>query len=229
LKYLAINILSCFVDESGDYGGYEVHSPYYIVTLVFHDQAINISEDICRLEANVKPYDDQRRAMHTGPLIRREKDYVNFDKETRKKIFNCLFNFAKHIDIKYKTFVLKKKQFDSIIDLIGKLSKQLSAFIGENLEYFMKYDLINVYYDNGQIELTKILVSIFSTMLNNVNFRKITPSDYKLAQVADLLCTVEMLSQKSDEHNMSKSETGFFNTPRNFRKTYLSALRKKLL
>ena len=31
--------LSIFVDESGDFGEYEKHSPYYIVSMVFHDQA----------------------------------------------------------------------------------------------------------------------------------------------------------------------------------------------
>lgn len=31
--------ISVFVDESGDFGEYEKHSPYYIVTMVFHDQS----------------------------------------------------------------------------------------------------------------------------------------------------------------------------------------------
>ena len=30
--------LSCFVDESGDFGKYEKHSPYYLLTMVFHEQ-----------------------------------------------------------------------------------------------------------------------------------------------------------------------------------------------
>ena len=38
--------LSVCVDESGDFGGYEIHSPYYIVTMVFHDQDIDITERI---------------------------------------------------------------------------------------------------------------------------------------------------------------------------------------
>ncbi len=31
--------LSVFIDESGDFGPYEHHAPYYIITLVFHDQS----------------------------------------------------------------------------------------------------------------------------------------------------------------------------------------------
>ena len=30
--------LSVFIDESGDFGPYEPHAPYYIITLLFHDQ-----------------------------------------------------------------------------------------------------------------------------------------------------------------------------------------------
>ena len=34
--------LSVFVDESGDYGEYRPHSPFYIITMVFHDQTFSI-------------------------------------------------------------------------------------------------------------------------------------------------------------------------------------------
>ena len=30
--------LSIFIDESGDFGEYDYHSPWYIVTMVFHEQ-----------------------------------------------------------------------------------------------------------------------------------------------------------------------------------------------
>ena len=32
--------LSVFVDESGDFGPFEAHSPYYLVSLVLHDQSV---------------------------------------------------------------------------------------------------------------------------------------------------------------------------------------------
>ena len=46
--------LSIFIDESGDFGEYEKHSPYYIVTMIFHDQAADISEDISKLDRELK-------------------------------------------------------------------------------------------------------------------------------------------------------------------------------
>jgi len=38
-----VSELSIFIDESGDFGPYDYRSPYYIITMVFHDQAIDIS------------------------------------------------------------------------------------------------------------------------------------------------------------------------------------------
>ena len=36
--WLEMRELSIFVDESGDFGPYETHAPFYLFTLVFHDQ-----------------------------------------------------------------------------------------------------------------------------------------------------------------------------------------------
>lgn len=43
--------LSVFIDESSDFGPYEYHAPYYIITLVFHNQSSDISEQIKRVLA----------------------------------------------------------------------------------------------------------------------------------------------------------------------------------
>lgn len=29
------NILSVFIDESGDFGPYEIHAPYYLVSMIY--------------------------------------------------------------------------------------------------------------------------------------------------------------------------------------------------
>lgn len=39
-------ILSVFIDESGDFGPYEPHVPYYLVAMVLHNQNIDITENI---------------------------------------------------------------------------------------------------------------------------------------------------------------------------------------
>lgn len=41
--------LSIFIDESGDFGEYDHHSPYYIITMVFHDQQEDIQPAVSKL------------------------------------------------------------------------------------------------------------------------------------------------------------------------------------
>lgn len=43
---MADKILSIFIDESGDFGPYEKHNPYYLVAMVAHNQSVDISEEI---------------------------------------------------------------------------------------------------------------------------------------------------------------------------------------
>ncbi|MEY8433417.1 DUF3800 domain-containing protein, partial [Lachnospiraceae bacterium 48-42] len=45
--------LSIFIDESGDFGEYDHHSPWYIVTMVFHEQDISIQESMEYLNRGV--------------------------------------------------------------------------------------------------------------------------------------------------------------------------------
>ena len=46
---MADKTLSVFIDESGDFGVYDFHSPNYYVGMVFHEQTIDISENIKNL------------------------------------------------------------------------------------------------------------------------------------------------------------------------------------
>ena len=81
---------------------------------------------------------------------------------------------------------------------------------------------MKVYYDNGQVEVNKILAAVFSTLLDNVEFRKVMPSDYRLFQVADIVCTLKL-----DNHMLSKSEEKFFESDRVLRKNYLKPIANK--
>ena len=221
--------LSVFVDESGDFGSYEAHSPYYIVTLVFHNQSVNIANNIDHLNYKFLQSGLPANPVHAGPLIRKEDEYRNLPLLQRKRIFNFLYNFVRTTNITYRSIIIEKKQLLEEIDLHIQITKRLSAFLKENMEEFLKYERVLVYYDYGQMELTKILVSVFNSVLNNVEFRKVVPTDYKLFQAADLLCTLELLSVKVERKMLSKSERRFFSSERNLNKSYLRAIHKKRL
>ncbi|MBD5513886.1 MAG: hypothetical protein HDR06_04310 [Lachnospiraceae bacterium] len=70
-------ILSVFIDESGDFGPYEAHAPCYLVSMILHNQNIDISENITVFDAHLSNLGYQHHAIHTGPLIRRESVYSN--------------------------------------------------------------------------------------------------------------------------------------------------------
>lgn len=219
--------LSVFVDESGDFGNYEEHSPFYLFTLVFHNQENSITQQIEYLERHIKELDlPENHCFHAGPIIRREDDYKNFDITYRRKCLNAITTFARKTNIKYMSFMVEKRFIKDDLHLNSSLSKQLSSFINSNKKVFDGYDKVVIYYDNGQGELNKILTTVFSILLTNVEFRKVLPVDYKLFQVADLLCTMELVEIKYEKSMQSSTEKGFFGSRRDFYKNYLKPLKK---
>ena len=222
-------MLSVFIDESGDFGTYEYHAPLYLVSMVLHRQENDISQNIMAFDSHLRNLGYENHAIHTGPLIRRESVYSNNLVEERKRLFNALFNFVRKLDFQYSCIKLRKIECPDVITMTLKVSKALADVLRKNESYWNSFDGVIVYYDNGQIELTKILTSVFSTFFTHVEFRKVKPVDYKLFQVADLICTMELLAEKAENNTFTRSEMDFFNNIRDFKKNYLKHMRKKLL
>ena len=59
--------------------------------------------------------------------------------------------------------------------------------------------------------------------------RKVSPVDYKLFQVADLICTMELTNDKANRNALSKSELEFFHSARDFKKNLYKYIEKKKL
>ena len=218
--------LSVFIDESGDFGEYDFRSPYYIITMVFHDQEQNILPAIVRLNQELSNIGMDNLCIHTGPIIRKEEIYATLDIQTRRCIFNKMIAFIRQIDIRYKCFFIEKKNIVDVVEATGKLSKLISQFIRERYQDFLSFDTVKVYYDNGQVEVSKILSSVFNALLSNVEMRRVMPVDYKLFQVADLLCSMELVKLKMENNLFSKSEEIFFGNMRDLKKNYLKPLQK---
>ena len=123
----------------------------------------------------------------------------------------------------------QKKHIRDSVEATGKLSKQLAAIIKDHLDYFCDFDVVKIYYDNGQVEVTRILSSVFNALLENVEFKKVIPAQYRLFQVADLICTLKLTELKMNNHILSKSETSFFESERLLKKNYLKPISKKEL
>ena len=219
--------LSIFVDESGDFGPYSSHSPYYLFALLFHDQENSINTEVTYLDRKVQEHGFDIHAIHTGPIIRNEGYYKNFSPDDRKRLFNDLLLFTRHVNIKYHIVSVDKKQASGSKQLVDMLSKQLVLFLRDNLEYFMLFDKIIVYYDYGQSEITTILTSVFNSMFVDVDFRHVQPYEYKLFQVADMICTLELSKLNFDNSKISKSAENFYESHRKFKDYYYKTIKKK--
>ena len=226
-----MRVLSVFIDETGDFGAYDKNAPYYCVALVLHDQSVDITANISALDQHVSNLGYQSHTIHVGPIIRRENFYVNDTREIRRSLFNSLFHFARRVDIHYLCPFVDKKLLDSSNEtaMQAALTRSIASSLRDNWAFFSAFDRIIVYYDNGQNELRKVLVSVFNTLFTNVEFRKIKPSDYRLQQVADLICTLELIKMKFDSKEQSKSEQDFFYSRKDFYKNIYKYICSKKL
>jgi hypothetical protein len=150
MKYLSV-----FADESGNFDLGKPHSPHYILSLVLHDQSVDITPDILKLNDKTNHLRLSDSCVHAGPLIRREREYSDMSVSDRIRIFNTFYNFTRAVDIKYHTVVVDKKNIKNKAGLISQISKRMSQFLKEHLEMLTHYDRIIVYYDNGQSEISK--------------------------------------------------------------------------
>lgn len=221
--------LSIFIDESGDFGDLRERPAYYLVTFVFHSQDKSIAENVHKLEQGMKDSGFDIEYIHTGPVIRREEVFRDYSMDDRRKLLYKMLNFMNACPINCLTVMVDRKEAPNKVMLSGKLARAINQATAEHMSYFHSFDRIIVYYDNGQSELSAILNAVFSIQFPNVEFRKAEPQKYRLLQVADFVCSIELLKIKRNEKRLSKSEEKFFYKPNELRKTFIKSVEKKYL
>ena len=117
----------------------------------------------------------------------------------------------------------------STTELSAKILKQVTLFVENHRDFFHSFDDIKVHYDNGQVELTRILNLSLNAQLTNVSFLRVKPSEHKLFQLIDMFCSLELTSHKFTTNTASRSEIEMFHNRREFSKNYLKKIRKKRL
>ncbi|MBQ9180529.1 DUF3800 domain-containing protein [Candidatus Saccharibacteria bacterium] len=219
--------LSVFIDESGDFGNYNPKAPFYIISIVLHEQNKSIMQESRLLEQSLKNTPLERDFIHVGPLLRKEEEYKNMTKEDRIKILRRLINFSAKVSMSYKAFYIEKKHTDNEYEMIAKLAKELSDFLRQHYPYFLSFDIIKLYYDNGQSGVLKIILSVFTSLFENVKYKKSSQSSYKLLQVADLICTAKLIELKMRSKSLSRSERYLLGSVRDINKNLFRYLKRK--
>lgn len=217
--------LSVVVDESGGENG---TSKYLVVTLVFHDQSRDITPLIGKYEQVLLDKKLTNLPMHTSPLMYGKYQYERFDLKTRKQMLKAFFVFTKTLPISYVSFIYKRQELPTATTFKNRLSKDLKSLLETNLKFFQQYERVKVYYDNGQSTITNTLDEQFKKTLSKQALmrRIISPTDYRLAQVADFICTIELSALKYDAKEATNTDNKVFGDARTFRQNYLKQIRR---
>jgi len=219
--------LSIFVDESGDFGEIKERPAYYLVTLVFHNQKYDITNQVRKLEISTRTAGFEFEYIHTGPVIRREGIFSSLSINDRRKLIYKMLSFTLNCAITYETVIVNKKETNNKMALSKRLSAEIANILTTHRAFFEGFEKVIVYYDNGQSELGSILNTVFSLYFANVEFRKAEPQKYRLLQTADFICSLELLRLKWKENRLSNSEKKFFYKPQELKKVFFKAIDKK--
>lgn len=133
--------------------------------------------------------------------------------------------------IKYHTFAYRKGSFGSDAELVARMRRDVVNLVFDNLEYLQRFDKVKVYYDDGQYVVTKSLHDAveYALAADAVMYREGSPKDYRLAQAADLICTLELTALKYEAKESTKTDERFFGAFGSFKKNYLKKIRKMLI
>ena len=221
-----LNELSLFVDESGSEGK---GSKYYLLTLVFHEQLDDISENIASYERALKDKGLPDLPFHASPLMNANDEYASLDLATRKKLLATFASFVRRLPIAYATFLYEKKLFGNAETLAARMRRDVVTFLFDHLERFQSFDVVKVYYDDGQkiVSQTLRMAVGYALAKDAVLFRNCDVTAYRLSQVADFLCTIELTAHKYASKETTSTDEKVFGGAGAFKTNYLKNVRRQ--
>lgn len=209
--------LSIFIDESGNDG---LKSRYYILTLVLHKQSDSFIENIEKYETSLFDRQLPNIPFHATPLLNGHDDYRGLDLSTRKKLLSAFRVFVRYIPIRYTCITLDTREFKSLDDASAAMRKQLIDFMFDHLTFLQTFDHVKIYYDNGQQSIVNAIHAAveYAIAKEAIIYKYASPSDYRLSQVADYICTMELTELKYANKQSTATDNKFFGTWSKFKK-----------
>ena len=222
---MAVRELSVFVDESGDLGA---ESKYYMLALIFHDQSEDLSEVLSQYQLTLRERRLENLPLHMNPLLRGNEAYANMDTHHRERLLTAFATFAHKCPFTYHVIAYRKDRFVDTSALGAQLRRDIVELLFAHLEWFQRFDLVKIYYDDGQRLVTRALHDGFEYALAReaVLYRDARPSDNRMLQIADYVCGVELAALKYDAREEDATDRIFFGKRRDFMRTFLRKLRK---
>lgn len=220
--------LSIFVDESGDRGG---RARYYLLTLVIHDQSEGIADKISRYEQSLVDSGLPDIPFHSEPLLNGHGPYEGISLQARKKMLHSFNVLTQRLPVSYSTLVYRRSEFEDLAKLTTRMKRDISSLLFDHLEFFQGFDEVKVYYDNGQDIVKRALDQSIDFVLSKgvVERRKTSMTDYRLEQVADYFCTIELAAVKYAAKEDGETYNKFFGGIGAFKKNWLKQARRKMI
>lgn len=109
------------------------------------------------------------------------------------------------------------------------MGRDISSAMVEHLDFFQSFDDVKIYYDNSQGIVKQELDRSVGEVLSKgvVRRRKTSMTDYRLEQVADFLCTIELGLVKYEAKEDGKTYNIFFGGIGSFKRNWLKQARSK--
>lgn len=223
-----MNELSVFVDESGVQEG---NTPYYLVTLVLHDQNEEIGNNIRNYEEHLSAASLPDIPFHSTPLLRGNEAYRSLSSQQRKQLLVNFSTFTRKLPIQYVTFSYESKIFKSQEVLTRLVRKDLANFIYEHYEFLCSFETIKIFYNDGQRAVSHAMKESFKYMLSRESllFPKTDYRKYRLAQVADYICSIELAAIKYQNGMHTFTDERFYGKNEAFHKNFYKKISKKRL
>lgn len=203
---------------------------YYLLTLVLHDQSVPLDPFVGDYESHVAQNGLPDIAFHMKDLLHGHGDYEGIDQSFRKKLLVHFNIFMQKASIRYRTFVYDSYDTDAR-GLSARMRRDIVNFVFDNLDWFQSFDNVPIFYDDGQVAVTRALHEAFDYLLGNgvADYRLISYQDRRLAQAADYFCSIELAALKYGRGDESNTYRKFFGLRGDFKRNFLKQARRKLI
>lgn len=219
---------SIFLDESGSDG---MRDRYYLLTLVIHDQDNDIHPDVVLYEQSLQVKGLPDIPFHASPLLNGHGKYEGMNIAERKKLLSSFRVFLRHAPVRYHCIKLKTSEHTSIDALAAAMRKHIVDFIFGRLAFFQEFDAVKVYYDDGQRSIADAVHKALDYALSKQSlvYRETTSEDYRISQIADYICTMELTALKYKSKTSTATDEKFFGPWSQFKKGIFKEMRGKAL
>lgn len=167
--------------------------------------------------------------FHSEPLLNGHGSYEGIDLQARKEMLYSFNVLTQRLPISCKTFVYRRSEFEDLAKLTTRMKRDISSLLFDHLDFFQGFDEVKVYYDNGQVIVKRALDQSIGFVLSKgvVERRKTSITDYRLEQVADYLCTIELATVKYAAKEDGETYNKFFGGIGAFKKNWFKQARRK--